>query len=439
MYEPVSTSHHCSDMLARHESKVRRYYHDFPTVFTRARGHELFDVEGQRYLDFFCGAGAVNFGHNPPRIREAVASYWADDGIVHSLDMATRVKAEFVQSFTEHICLPRGLEYRLQFTGPTGTNAVEAAIKLARKVTGRATVAHFTRGFHGMTQGALSVSGSRSLRASLGTPIHNSLVLPFEGFSAQVDGLDLLEALLDDPSSGCEKPAAIIFETIQAEGGIRVASDAWLQRMASIAKRHDILTIADDIQVGCGRAGAFFSFEPAGLRPDIVCLSKSLSGIGLPMSLVLIHPDCDRWAAGEHSGTFRGNNLAFVSARACIEHYWRDDMFHTQVRENSDCLARELHALVERFSRRVPGLALRGRGMIWGLDVASALLAKAVCRAAFRRHLLIESCGERDQVIKIMPPLVIPRDALMAGIDLIGTVLAEVASSVDTKEMDHVG
>jgi diaminobutyrate-2-oxoglutarate transaminase len=388
------------------ESNVRVYCRSFPTVFQRARGAELWDVSGKRYIDLFAGAGTLNYGHNPEAIKSDLLGYIGRDGITHSLDMYTEAKAEFLQAFQTHILLPRDLRYRFMFPGPTGTNAVEAALKLARKVTGRTAVAAFTNGFHGMSLGALAATGSSFKRSGAGISLSGVQHLPYDGFyGPSIDTIDLITRLLDDPSSGYDAPAAFLVETIQGEGGIHTATPSWLRRLADLAKRHDSLLIVDDIQAGCGRTGTFFSFEESGITPDIVCLSKALSGYGLPFSLVLLKPELDVWRPGEHNGTFRGNNFAFVTGRSAILSHWRDNAFSSSMSASSRVLDTWLTDTAKRlcFSPSV----VRGRGLMRGLLLASGEVADKVVSEAFRRGVIIETSGGKGEVLKFLPPLII--------------------------------
>ena len=312
------------NVIEAHESEVRSYCRSWPTVFDRALGAEIWDTDSRRYLDFFSGAGALNYGHNHPVLKKALIDYLTDDGVVHSLDMFTKAKGEFLATFDQILLAPRGLDYRVQFPGPTGTNAVEAALKLARKVKGREQVVSFTNAFHGMTLGSLAVTGNSMKRNGAGIPLAHTTPMPFCNYMEEGSGLDYFESLLADSGSGLDLPAAVIVETVQGEGGINVASFEWLRRLSELCQDNDILLIVDDIQMGCGRTGPFFSFEPAGIVPDIVCLSKSISGYGLPMALTLLKPEIDEWEPGEHNGTFRGHNPAFVTATAALREFWTD-------------------------------------------------------------------------------------------------------------------
>lgn len=396
----------------RLESRVRSYCRSFPTVFVRARGAMLEDTRGRRYIDFFAGAGALNYGHNEPHLKRRLVEYLASDGIAHGLDMATLAKEAWMRAFDEIVLAPRRMSYRLMFPGPTGTNAVEAALKLARKVTGRSTVVAFTNAFHGMTLGALALTGSAAKRAGAGVPHAHVAHLPYDGYLGPgVDTVALLRRYLEDPSSGLGPPAAIVLETVQAEGGVNVASAAWVRRLAALAREVKALLVVDDIQVGCGRTGPFFSFEGWGVQPDVVCLSKSLSGFGLPLSMLLIRPDLDRFAPGEHNGTFRGNNHAFVTGAAALEHYWTDDRLTRAVADKARTVKDALERLAERH-----GGSVRGRGLVQGVRFEDPTAAARVAQAAFERGVVIETAGARGEVLKILPPLTIDPALLKRGL-----------------------
>ena len=415
----------------RLESEVRSYCRSFPVVFERALGHCLYDEAGREYIDFFSGAGTLNYGHNNPFLKERLIEYLQRDGITHSLDMATAAKRDFLERFERIILQPRSLRYKVQFPGPTGTNAVEAALKLARKVTGRTNVLFFHNAYHGMTLGSLAVTGNASKRKGAGVPLPNATPVPFDGGAGDRDTIDHLAEILENPSSGVDFPAAVIVETVQAEGGINVASFPWLQRLAELLRRHQVLLIVDDIQVGCGRTGTFFSFEPAGIQPDIVCLSKSISGFGLPMALVLLKPEIDLWAPGEHNGTFRGNNLAFVTGAAALT-WWEDDSFSREVLRKSHLVRTRLQEIADRTPEA--GLEARGRGLIQGLRFRRPELAAQVSRAAFQRGLVIETAGPKDEVLKLLPPLVIDDAGLRQGLDILESALAEVLAAQPSGE-----
>jgi diaminobutyrate-2-oxoglutarate transaminase len=410
------------------ESEVRAYSRSWPTVFAHADGARIYASDGRPYLDFFMGAGALNYGHNNPVLREALIEYLQDGGVVHSLDMLTASKAAFLEALRDLVLVPRGLDYKVQFTGPTGTNCVEAALKLARKVTGRSSVAAFTRAFHGVSLGSLAVTASGGNRAGAGVSLDHVLRLPFEGFGRHgVSGLDLLEDLVDDASSGVELPAAVIVETVQGEGGVNVASTGWLQRLAELCASRDILLIVDEVQTGCGRTGPFFGFERAGILPDVVCLSKSIGGFGLPMALTLFKRELDVWSPGEHNGTFRGFNPAHVTAAAALRTYWSDDRLPVGTAEKGELVASSLDDLCERHASL--GVTFRGSGLMWGLVFDNPAIAARVGPAAFERGLLVETVGSRDEVVKLLPSLLITPEELTEGLQILDDAIAEAAAA----------
>ena len=417
-----------ANVFARRESRVRSYSRTFPRMFARARGAYMYDAAGRAYLDFLCGAGSLNYGHNHPVLQQALMEYLQADGITHSLDLETEAKGRFLEDFVERILRPRSLDYAVQFTGPTGTNAVEAALKLARKVTGRTAVVSFTNGFHGVTLGALALTGNRHHRDAAGVPLHDVVRMPFDGYMGDsTDTLDYFERVLGDPASGVGDPAAVIVETVQGEGGLNTASLPWLKRLETLCRRFGMLLIVDDIQAGCGRTGTFFSFEPAQLRPDLVVLSKSLSGMGLPLAVTLIRRDLDIWKPGEHNGTFRGNNHAFVTAAAAIRHFWSDGRFAAEVRRKADMLSARLQAMT---SLAGPGrLVAKGRGMMQGMWCAQPSIAEAVSRIAFGKGLIVERSGPYDEVVKCLCPLTIEDGELARGLDLLEESVTEALGS----------
>ena len=414
------------------ESEVRSYSRIFPTVFTSARGHYLWDEHGKEYIDFFAGAGALNYGHNNPHLKSKLLDYIVDDGITHSLDMATEAKRSFLEAFQQLVLAPRGMDYKVMFPGPTGTNSVEAALKIARTVTGRSSVIAFTNAFHGMTLGSLALTGNSGKRDGAGVALTDVTRMPYHGYmGSDLDTIDLLEQHLEDTSSGVDLPAALILETVQAEGGVNVASNPWLRRLQKILKRFEILLIVDDIQVGCGRTGPFFSFESADLTPDIICLSKSLSGYGVPLSVTLLRPNLDQWEPGKHNGTFRGHNLAFVTAQAALEQYWSDDELSVDVKRRGKIVRERLRETAETYGGTVQtyGGNVRGRGLIQGLEFSDKDIASQVSRAAFDRGLVIETAGPQDEVLKVLPPLTITDEALQQGLDIITDSVGETLTN----------
>ena len=410
------------------ESEVRGYVRAFPAIFDVAKGSHIFDENGNKFIDFFAGAGTLNYGHNNPIISEALIEYLQRDGIVHALDKATVAKKAFLQTFYDVILAPRNLNYKVQFTGPTGTNAVETALKLARMVKRRSNVIAFTNGYHGLTMGALAVTGNDFYRDESYGARNNADSVPFDGyFGPDVNTIDYLRRFLTDGSSGIDLPAAIIVETVQGEGGINVASVKWLQELSGLCHEFDILLIIDDIQVGNGRTGTFFSFERAGIKPDMVCLSKSIGG-GLPMALLLMRPELDQWQPGEHTGTFRGNNLAFVAATKALS-YWENEDFAEAVKYKGQIMEEELKKIVDKYPQL--DIELRGIGMVWGLDIPRPGFAGEISKEAFANHLIIELAGADDDVVKFLPALTIDEETLREGMTLIDKAIGDVLSRSD--------
>lgn len=414
-----------SEIFERRESVVRSYCRNLDALLVRARGSMVQDNKGRQYIDFLAGAGALNYGHNDPDMKQALLEYIANDGIAHGLDLHTDAKRIFLENFERLILSPRRMSHRVQFTGPTGTNAVEAALKLARKATGRTNVIAFTRGFHGLSLGALAATANGGMRGAPVLPLPGVSRLPYDGYlGPDLDTTELLASMLADPSSGIDPPAAILLETVQGEGGLNAASPQWLRKVAALAAKHGALLIVDDIQAGCGRTGNFFSFETAGVMPDIVALSKSLSGFGLPMSVVLVRPEVDVWRPGEHTGTFRGNAHAFVTASVALRKFWSSSTFAKDVARRANLVN---HRLTE-IADGIAGAQVKGRGMMQGIEVEPALAAQ-IRQICTRNGLIIETSGPRDEVLKVFAPLTTSDHLLEVGLE----ILADAAGAA----IDH--
>jgi diaminobutyrate-2-oxoglutarate transaminase len=405
-------------VFERWESEIRGYCRAYPTVFATASNARQVDEAGRSYIDFFAGAGVLNFGHNNPRMKRAMIDFLESDGVAHSLDTYTTAKRDFVAKFAATILEPRGWDLRMQFMGPTGTNAVEAALKLARKVTGRSHVVAFSHGFHGMTLGSLALTANDYFRQAGGVPLEHVVRLPFEtapgGGSASIDAY---RAALEDASSGHLPPAAFVVEPLQAEGGVNVASEAWLRAVQDLAHDVGALFVLDDIQAACGRTGSYFSFDGMDLDPDIITLAKGLGGFGTPMAMNLNKPEHDaHWTPGEHTGTFRGQGLSFVAGTQALT-YFDDDELLSDVRVKGQRMRDRLVTIADKHADH--GWDVRGRGMMQGLDVVDGALAKRVQADAFEAGLLVGPCGTGGRVLKLIPPLTIPDDDLDEGLDLL--------------------
>jgi len=403
------------DVFERYESEVRSYCRVFNEELDYAKNAIIKDVNGKEYIDFFCGAGAVNYGHNNDYIKEKVIDYLQNDRIMHALDMYTKAKEDFIKYFEEEILKQRGLNYKIQFPGPTGTNAVEAALKLARKVKKRSNIWCLMGCFHGMTLGSLALTSDKASREGAGVQLENVTHIPAPYMFKGLDTIEYMQTLLDDDHSGIEKPAALILETVQSEGGIWVFEKEWLQKVRKFCDDNDILLIVDDIQVGCCRTGTFFSFERAAIVPDIVTLSKSIGGYGMPFALTLFKPELDIWSPGEHNGTFRGNQLAMVAAKAGLE-FMKNNNIEKEVQRKSEIVKNYLETQIKPINSK---FEIRGIGLIWGIETHDGVLAKTISTNCFKSGLIVERAGRNNSVVKIIPPLTIEDKTLLEGLNVL--------------------
>lgn len=409
------------EVFEKYESNVRSYCRTWEEIFKSAKGSIIVSDKDKEYIDFFCGAGALNYGHNNDYLKEKILEYLNNDGIIHSLDMYTCAKGEFIDVFEEKILKPKGLDYKIMFTGPTGTNAVEAALKLARKVKKRSNVFALMGAFHGMTLGSLALTTDSCSREGAGVPLNNVTHIPAPYMFGGFDTLKYIETILTDDHSGIPLPSAIIIETVQAEGGVYVLSDEFLKGLRELCDRFDILLIVDDIQVGCSRTGNFFSFERAGIVPDIVTLSKSIGAFGLPFALTLFKKELDFWTPGEHNGTFRGNQLSMVAAKAGIE---------LTINENIEEKVKLKEKIIEEYLDKNIGskydVQIRGIGLIWGIDVFDEKLSRNIVKECFENGLILERAGRNNSVVKLMPALTISDELLIKGLDILCKAIEKV-------------
>ncbi|MEV6107211.1 diaminobutyrate--2-oxoglutarate transaminase family protein [Streptomyces sp. NPDC051940] len=421
---------------ATRESTARTYARSLPIVPVRARGLTIEGADGRRYLDCLSGAGSLALGHNHPVVLEAIRSVLDSGAPLHVLDLATPVKDDFTTELFD--TLPAGLadRARVQFCGPAGTDAVEAALKLTRTATGRGGVLAFSGAYHGMTAGALGVGGSSGPPASdagvTRLPYPYDYRCPF-GTGGE-EGADLAarytENLLADPKGGVEPAAAMIVEPVQGEGGVIPAPDSWLRRMRRLTEQRGIPLIADEVQTGVGRTGTFWAVEHSGIVPDVMVLSKAIGG-SLPLAVVVYDQDLDLWPQGAHAGTFRGNQLAMAAGAATLRY----------VRENE--LPARAARLGERMTAALRTLAgehpcigdVRGRGLMIGIELVdptagdaphppAPVLAAAVQRACLDRGLIVELGGRHESVVRLLPPLTITEEQTEAVLDRLADALA---------------
>ena len=420
-----------TDIFEHRESEIRAYCRKYPAVFARASNARQWDEDGKSYIDFFAGAGVLNFGHNNERMKRAMIEYLENDGVVQSLDMHTPAKRRFMERFTEVILEPRGMEHKMQFMGPTGTNAVEAALKLARLVTGRSEIFAFSHGFHGMTLASLACTANNVFRHAAGVPLDHVRHYPFEnGPGGGIDQLRELNCALHDASSGLEPPAAFLVEPVQAEGGVNVASREWLLELQQVARDNGALLIFDDIQAACGRTGNYFSFDGMELDPDIITLAKGIGGYGVPIAMNLVKPEYDQhWKPGQHTGTFRGQGLSFVAGTEALSYFEGESFLHA-VRDKGEKMRTRLESLLPE--NPPPGMEVRGKGMMQGLDVISGEIAGKIAHDCFEEGLLVGPCGTGGRVLKLIPPLTIPEEELEEGLNIFAKVAQRVLNQEKT-------
>ena len=426
------------DRQGERESNARTYPRRLTIAPRRGLGSYIEDVDGNVFIDFLTGAGVLSLGHSHPEVIEAVARQLPL--LTHGLDFPTEIKDEFITA--QLSMLPEGMRAstKIGFTGPTGANAVEAALKLCKIATGRSEIISFQGGFHGSTTGSMSVTGLVSQRAGVANTMPGVQFFPYpyslrSRFGADEDGtrcLDYFERTLKDPLSGISLPAAVILEVVQGEGGVIPAPTDFIQGVRRVTRELDIPLIVDEVQCGCGRSGTWFAFEQHGIVPDVIVASKALSGIGLPIALILYDERLDVWKPGQHIGTFRGNQVAFAGGVVAIEIIKRDGILEN-VRELG---AYALDALEEIAREHAIVAEARGSGLMLGLELAdpqtgehNGAAAVAVQRAALERGLILELGGREDSVIRLLPPLNVTRRTLDQALEILREALAEVAGT----------
>ncbi|GGW50489.1 diaminobutyrate--2-oxoglutarate transaminase family protein [Streptomyces xantholiticus] len=426
------------------ESAARTYARSLPIVPVRARGLTIEGADGRRYLDCLSGAGTLALGHNHPVVLEAIKKVIDSGAPLHVLDLATPVKDAFITELFATLPRPLAEDARIQFCGPAGTDAVEAALKLVRTATGRSGLLAFTGAYHGMTAGALEASGGATDVRVTRLPFPHNYRCPF-GIGGE-RGAELAarwtESLLDDSKSGVPTPAAMILEPVQGEGGVIPAPDEWLRRMRVLTAARSIPLIADEVQTGVGRTGTFWGVEHSGVVPDVMVLSKAIGG-SLPLAVVVYRSELDAWPPGAHAGTFRGNQLAMAAGAATLAH----------VRENA--LAERAGTLGARMLASLQGLAaahpcigdVRGRGLMIGVELVepdsmapdavvpppAPQLAAAVQQECLHRGLIVELGGRRAGVVRLLPPLTLTDEQAVAVLDRFADALAAAERSTQRR------
>lgn len=427
------------------ESNVRSYPRKLPLAIAKAQGCWVTDVEGNEYLDCLAGAGTLALGHNHPATINAIKDV-LDSGLpLHTLDITTPIK----DAFSEKLLSFFPKDFVLQFCGPTGADGTEAAIKLAKTYTGRDNVIAFSGGYHGMTHGALAMTGNLSAKQKVGNLMAGVQFMPYPheyrcplglGGEAGVDALTYyFENFIEDVESGVVKPAAVILEAIQGEGGVVVAPKKWLQKIREVTARHDIVLILDEVQAGFARSGKMFAFEHSDIVPDVVVMSKAVGG-GLPLCVLAMHKKFDAWSPAGHTGTFRGNQLAMAAGYNVLEEISKNNLT-----ENSRIQGEFLREELRKIAQEYPCIGnVRGRGLMTGIDIvderepvdqigsypADSVLAAEIQKACFNNKLLLERGGRNGTVVRLLCPITISRKECEMVIDRFKKAVGEAVQAV---------
>ncbi|WP_186196435.1 diaminobutyrate--2-oxoglutarate transaminase family protein [Burkholderia gladioli] len=430
------------DYLQRVESNARTYANTFRKMFVRAQGSRIYDADGKAYLDCLANAGTLGLGHNHPEVKEAVLQYLDSQQLQQALDLATPAKLAFVETLISQLPVGMRESSKIQFCGPSGSDAVEAAIKLARHHTGRSSIMAFHGAYHGMTAGSLAAMGNLNAKRAPGMATSGVHFLPYpyrfrcpfgtDGTSTDTLSINYIDNVLSDPESGIAKPAAIIVEAVQGEGGCIPASVEWLRALRELTIKHDVPLIVDEVQTGLGRTGKMFAIDHAGIIPDAIVLSKMLGG-GYPLAVVVYNKVLDTWKSGMHAGTFRGNQIGMVAGAAAIRIIERDNIPYR---------AEKLGA---RFVEGLRGVAgrhaaigdVRGRGLMIGVEITrpgsegragapDGALARAIKLKCFENGLIVETGGRDGSVLRFLPPLVMTEDEIGEALELFERSLASV-------------
>jgi diaminobutyrate-2-oxoglutarate transaminase len=424
---PYTLSHNALlERQAARESNARSYPRRLPLALKRARGIYVEDVEGRIFIDCLAGAGTLALGHNPPVVLAAIEQVLKGGLPLHTLDLTTPVKDRFVEDLFDSLPTEFARDAKIQFCGPSGADAIEAALKLVKIATGRGTMLAFHGGYHGMTQGALHLMGNLGPKRALNGLLSGVQFLPYPydfrcpfGLGGQTGlqaGLRYIDTVLNDPESGVPTPAGMIVEIIQGEGGVVPAPDTWMAGIREITAKAKVPLIIDEVQTGFGRTGKLFAFEHAGIVPDVVVLSKAIGG-SLPLSVVVYRGELDHWLPGSHAGTFRGNQMAMAAGSATL-HQIRTERLY----EHAETIGKRFVTQLNQLQREHAQLGdIRGRGLMIGVEIidvdadtdasgypsAAPTLASAIQAECLRRGLIVELGGRHGSVVRFLPPLII--------------------------------
>jgi len=432
------------DRQAGFESNARSYPRRIPIAIRRAGGMFVEDMDGRRYMDCLAGAGALALGHHHPVVVEAIRGALADGVPFQTLDLTTPVKDRFVEVLFSGLPKAFADQARIQFCGPSGADAIEAAIKLVKTATGRRSILAFHGAYHGMTHGALGLTGEIGPKLYISGLMPDVHFLPFPydyrcpfslgGEVGWRSSLAYIERLLDDTNSGITPPAAMILEVVQGEGGVIPAPDEWLREIRRMTRERAIPLIVDEVQTCIGRTGCMYAFERVGIQPDVLVLSKAIGG-GLPLSVVVYHQDLDRWQPGAHAGTFRGNQLAMAAGIATLRFIMEE-----QLDRHAEAMGDRLLGRLREIAKIYPHLGdVRGRGLMIGVEVVDMeaapdrLGARPPCRElarkiqgqCLRRGLIVELGGRQGGVVRFLPPLIVTAD----DVDRIALIFSDAVAA----------
>ncbi len=432
------------DQQSGYESNARSYPRRLPIAIKQAKGVFVEDMDGRRYIDCLAGAGALALGHNHPNVVEAIRKTMADEVPFQTLDLTTPLKDQFVEELFSSLPETFAGQAHIQFCGPSGADAVEAAIKLVKTATGRRSILAFQGAYHGMTHGALGLTGEIGPKIQVSGLMPDVHFLPFPydyrcpfslgGEASWQTSIAYIERLLDDGNSGITPPAAMILEVVQGEGGVISAPDEWLREIRRITQERDIPLIIDEVQTCLGRTGSMYAFEQAGIFPDVLILSKAVGG-GLPLSVVVYNKSLDQWQPGAHAGTFRGNQLAMAAGIATIEYIKAN-----RLDLHADKMGYRLMAILRNIQKDKLYLGdVRGRGLMIGVEVVNSAatpdtlgvyppyreLACRIQTECLKRGLIVELGGREGSVVRFLPPLIVTADEN----DLIGTIFEEAVGA----------
>lgn len=427
------------------ESNARSYPRKFPFALAKAKGSWVEDIEGNKYLDFLCGAGTLALGHNDDEINQAMIEMLQSDFPLHTLDLTTPVKDEFIQTVISHLPKELAENCKIQFCSPSGTDATDAALKLCKTATGRTSVVAFQGGFHGMGHGALSCTGNLGAKSKVNGLMPEVHHFPYPDTYRNHFGLksdaatdaacNYFETTLKDPESGITKPAAVILEAIQGEGGVNPAPVKFLQTVRRVTKELEIPMIVDEIQCGLGRSGKLFAFEYADIVPDVILVSKAIGG-SQPLSIVIYNKKLDVWGPGAHTGTFRGNQLAMKAGTIVLNRVSKPEFLAEVVRKGNLIMSR-MNALKEKAS--IIG-DVRGKGLMIGCEFVNPKAEKDCCglfppngeaaakvqNICFKNKLVMEKGGRNGSVMRCLCALTVTDDEIKKAMDIFESAVFEV-------------